>query len=316
MNRILVTGATGFIGRALMDALAKDGYALRAAVRRPPPYTFSPGADVFEHGDLAQSVDWRPALAGIDNVIHLAGIAHIGSGVAPELYDRVNRLATEHIATAAAAAGVRNFVFVSSLRAQTGPSADHVITESDPATPTDAYGRSKLAAEQAVRSAGVPFTIFRPAVLYGPGAKGNVALLARVAAFPGPLPLRDFSNRRSMLGIDNFISAVRFALLPPGAIGETYILTDPGVPPRLSDVIATLRRAQGRRAFLFPMPPALLKVALCSIGRAALWERIGGELQADAGKLIAAGWRPEHDTLTGLARMVQAAMPAEPGKPA
>jgi nucleoside-diphosphate-sugar epimerase len=306
MSRILVTGATGFIGRALVPALAKDGHAVRIAVRRPASYPL-PGVEVAGDYDLAQPVDWQRALDDVDQVIHLAGIAHTGS-VAANMYDRINRQATEHLAKAGADAGIRRFVFVSSLRAQSGPAADHILTERDPPAPTDAYGRSKLAAEQAVGNAGVPFTVLRPAVLYGPGAKANVALLARVAALPIPLPLQSFDNRRSLLGIDNFISAVRFVLSASVTSGETYIVADPGIAPRLSEVMATLRRAQGRRPLLFPMPPGLLEAGLRFMGRTALWERIGSNLEADAGKLIAAGWQPAHDTATGLAAMVRGTM--------
>jgi len=131
--RILVTGASGFIGRAAIRAFAQRGNVLRAAVRRPPQPPFPDGVEVIQHPDLAQPIDWRPLLDGVDQVIHLAGIAHVGRGVAPALYDRVNRLATAQLATAAAAAGVRHFVFVSSIRAQSGPAADHALTERDPA---------------------------------------------------------------------------------------------------------------------------------------------------------------------------------------
>jgi UDP-glucose 4-epimerase len=225
VTRTLVTGASGFIGRAVVTAFARRGVALRAAVRRPPQPPFPAAIEVVQHPDLAQPIDWRPLLDDIDQVIHLAGIAHIDRGVAPELYDRVNRLATAQLA--AAAAGVKHFVFVSSIRAQNGPAADHALTERDPATPTDAYGRSKLAAEAAVRAAGVPFTILRPALLYGPGVKGNFALLARAAASPLPLPVKDLDNRRSLLGIDNFISALAFVLATPATLGETYVVADP-----------------------------------------------------------------------------------------
>ncbi len=147
VSRTLVTGASGFIGRAVMAAFAQRGDVLRAAVRRPPQPPFPAAIEVVQHPDLAQPIDWRPLLDGIDQVIHLAGIAHLGRGVAPELYDRVNRLATAQLAAAAAAAGVRHFVFVSSIRAQSGPAADHALTERDPPAPSDAYGRSKLAAD-------------------------------------------------------------------------------------------------------------------------------------------------------------------------
>jgi len=305
----LVTGASGFIGRAVIAAFAQRGDVLRAAVRRPPQPPFPDAVEVVQHPDLTQPVDWRPLLDGIDQVIHLAGIAHVGRGVAPELYDHVNRLATAQLAAAAAAAGISHFVFVSSIRAQSGPAADHALTERDPAVPTDAYGRSKLAAEAAVRAASVPFTILRPVLLYGSGVKGNFALLARAAASPLPLPVKDFGNRRSLLGIDNFISALAFVLATPATIGETYVVADPGIPPPLSAVFAALRQAKGRRPLILPMPKRYVEILLRMMGRADLWDRLGGNLRVDADKLVAAGWEPRHDTLAGLAEMAQLTRP-------
>jgi nucleoside-diphosphate-sugar epimerase len=316
MSCVLVTGASGFIGSAVVAALARDGYTVRAAVRRPD-VAFPDGVDVVQHGDLTQPVDWRPLLDGVAQVVHLAGIAHTGGRADTATYDRVNRLATEELATAAAAAGVSRFVFISSIRAQTGPAADHALTERDPPAPVDAYGRSKLAAEGAVRALGVPFTILRPVLLYGPGVKGNFASLVRAAASPWPLPVKDFANRRSMLGIDNFISALSFVLTSPATASETYVVADPGMPPRLSDVFATMRQRRRRFNFILPMPPDYLELPLRLIGRGAMWDRIGRNLRVDAGKLIAAGWRPAHDTLTGLAamaqEMAQAAAPRKSG---
>jgi len=312
MSRVLVTGASGFIGSAVVAALARDGNAVRAAVRRPH-LSFPDGVEVVQHPDLAEAFDWQPLLQGVDQVVHLAGIAHTGRGVDRASYDRVNRQATAQLATAAAQAGVKHLVFVSSIRAQCGPAADHALTERDDPAPADAYGASKLAAEEAVRSSGVPFTILRPALLYGPGVKGNFALLARAAATRLPLPVRDFSNRRSLLGIDNFISALAFVLATPATIGETYVVADPGIPPRLSDVFVTLRQARGRRALIIPMSPDYIELPLRLFRRADVWHRIGGNLRVDAGKLIAAGWRPAHDTRGGLAAMVQAAAPRKSG---
>lgn len=305
MTRILVTGASGFVGRAVVTAFAQSDRTIRAAVRRPPEPAFAAGVEVVQHPDLSQSFDWKPYLEGVDQVVHLAGIAHTG-GVAPELYDRVNHRATAELAAASAAAGVRHFVFVSSIRAQSGPSADHALTERDAPAPTDAYGRSKLAAEAAVRSSGVPFTILRPTLFYGPGVKGNFALLLRAALSRFPLPVKDFVNRRSLISVDNFISALDFVLSSPATIGETYVVADPGIPPRLSDLIATMRRAQGRRPLVLPLPTHYLETPLRLLGRDGTWERLGGNLRIDAGKLIAAGWRPLHDTRGGLAALVEA----------
>jgi len=288
----------------VVAAFARSGRAVRAAVRRPPDASFPVGVEIVQHPDLAQSFDWAPYLGGVEQVVHLAGIAHTG-GVAPERYDSINRRATAELAAAATQSGIRHFVFVSSIRAQSGPSADHALTERDEPAPTDAYGRSKLAAEAAVRASGVPFTILRPALFYGPGAKGNFALLLRAARTRAPLPVKDFVNRRSLISIDNFISALDFVLSSPATHGETYVVADPGIPPRLGDLIATMRKAQGRRPLLLPLPPHYLETPLRLIRRKGIWERLGGNLRIDSAKLIAAGWQPLHDTRGGLTALIE-----------
>jgi nucleoside-diphosphate-sugar epimerase len=306
-SRILVTGASGFLGRAVVAGLARRGASVRAAVRRPPPFVFADGVEMIKHPDLAQAFDWRPLLDSVDRVVHFAGIAHAGSGIAAERYDQINRQATARLAAAAAQAGVSHFVFVSSIRAQSGAAADQVLNERHAPAPTDNYGRSKLAAEGEVRASGVPFTILRAVALYGPGVKGNFALLFGAARSRLPLPLKDFVNRRSFLGIDNFVSALAFVLGEPASRGETYVVADPGPALPLADIVATLREAQKRRPLLLPLPANFVEIPLRLIGRADLWERFGGDLVVDPGKLIAAGWRPAHDTRAGLAALVQAA---------
>ncbi len=304
MKRFLVTGASGFIGRAVIAAFAADGHTVRAAVRRPPDPPLCGGIEIVQHADLRQSVDWRPLVDGIDAVIHLAGLAHT-RGASEELYDCINRKATEDLALAAAKASVRRFVFVSSVRAQTGASADHVITERDPALPTDGYGRSKLAAEASVRDAGVPFTTLRPVVVYGPGVKGNLRWLMRAAASPLPLPVKGFTNRRSLLGIDNLLSALRFVLASPAAAGEIYLVADPGVAPTIAEIVAALRRAKKRPLGLWRMPPDCIRILLRALQKDDFWRIIAGELQVDPAKLLAAGFRPNHESLPGLAMMLK-----------
>jgi nucleoside-diphosphate-sugar epimerase len=306
VTRLLVTGASGFLGRAAIAAFARNGCELRAAVRRQPEPALPSGVEVVQHPDLSDDFDWHALLDGVDQVVHLAGIAHAGRGATPERHDRINRLATEKLATAAAKAGVRHFVFVSSIRAQSGPTADHALTENDEPTPSDDYGRTKLAAEVAVRAAGVPFTILRPVLVYGPAVKGNFALLLRAALSPWPLPVKDFVNRRSLLGIDNFTSALSFVLSGANTKGETYVVADPGVPLRLPDIMATLRQAQGRWPLIVPMPMTYVEFPLRLMGRDDVWDRVGGNLRVDPSKLRAAGWQPAHDTRSGLAALVQA----------
>jgi UDP-glucose 4-epimerase len=293
----------------VVASFAADGHAVRAAVRRPPQPPLYGGIEVVQHADFTQSVDWRSLLDDVDTVIHLGGIAHAGSGLAPGLYDRINRKVSTDLATAAAQAGVGRFVFISSVRAQSGPVAAHVLSERDLPEPTDAYGASKLAAEEELRSTGVPFTILRPVLVYGPGVKGNLALLSRMASLPVPLPLGSFSNQRSLLGLDNLSSALKFVLSSPAAIAETYFVADPGTPLALSEIVAILRQAKGRRAGIFPVPMRLVEAMLRAMRQGELWERIGGNLRVDPAKLIAAGWRPLHDTREGLTAMAQEGKP-------
>jgi len=288
----------------VVAALAADGDEVHAAVRHAPALPFPPGVAVALHGDLAEPLDWAPLLTGIDSVIHLAGIAHAGPSIAEERYDRVNHRATAVLADAARAAGVARFVFVSSIRAQTGPAADHVVTETDEPRPTDSYGRSKLAAERAVARSGVPFTILRPVLVHGPGVKGNLRALMRLAALPVPLPFGALTGRRSLLSLANLAGAIRFVLRHEACASETYVLADPA-PVTIAEIVAALRHGMGRKPGLVAVPPALLRLALMALGRGGSWEQINGALLVDARKLTAAGWRAEADTKGALTAMMR-----------
>jgi UDP-glucose 4-epimerase len=303
MTRILVTGASGFIGRALVEGLAGAGHTVRAAMRQPAD-VFPRSVEVVAVSDLTRPVEWRALLKGMETVVHLAGIAHAGSGIAEDAYDRVNRLATAELAAAAKAVGIGHLVFVSSIRAQSGPSAAATLSEADPPQPTDPYGRSKLAAEDALRSAGVPHTILRPVLIYGPGVKGNLARLMDVARTPWPLPFGLCRNRRSLLARQNLIDAIHFALQAEAARDQTYIVADPA-PLTLAEIVGALRAGLGRSPGLLPVPPALIALAAKTMGRDEEWQRVGGGLVADPAKLLAAGWKPSVETKAGLAAMAR-----------
>jgi nucleoside-diphosphate-sugar epimerase len=312
VTRVLVTGASGFIGRPLAAALADAGYTVRAAARGRRGLDFPSGIELAALPDLAQPADWRPLLAGVDAVVHVAAIAHVGSDIPEATYDRVNHRATAELARAAATAGVSRFVFISSTRAQAGAAADRPLRETDAPSPTDAYGRSKLAAEAALRAAGIPYTILRPALVYGPGAKGNLASLMRIAALPLPLPFGAFANRRSLVALDNLIAAVRFALEDARAVNETFLVADPDAVT-VAELVAMLRAAHDRKPWLVPVSPVLLKSAFGLIGQGDAFDRLAGELVVDCSKLRSAGWQPVVSTQAAIAAMVQAASPRKSG---
>lgn len=300
MRRVLVTGATGFVGQAVVPGLEARGLAVRAAVRGPgaTDCRAAGGREVVVCGDLERDVDWSSLVDGVDGVVHLAGIAH-ANGVTESRYDAVNRRATRELARAAASAGVSRFVFVSSIKAQSSASSDRVVTEDDPPRPDDAYGRSKLAAELEIAEAGVPHTILRPVVIYGPGVKGNLRSLWRLADTPLPLPLGGLTNRRSLLSMDNLIEGIVFGLLAPEARDRTFVIADP-TPVTLPAIVAALRAGVGRPPRLVPIPAPWLAAVFRGAGREAAWSRIGGALVVDPGKLVRAGWVPPVDTLRAL----------------
>jgi nucleoside-diphosphate-sugar epimerase len=297
---VVVTGASGFVGRPLVAALAHAGYAVRAATRSKA----APLPAEVERAlvpDFTHPVDWDAVVGGAHLVVHAAGLAHTDTPETDEGgFDRVNRVATQDLCGAAARAGVQRIVFISSVRAQSGPSATHALRETDDPHPTDAYGRSKLGAEAAVRASGVPFTILRPVVIYGANARANIRSLVRLASLPLPLPFAALANRRSLLAVDNLISVVLFALADPATAGETFLAADPH-PATIAEIFTMLRRAQGRPPGLVHVPPGVIRLGLTAIGCRSLWTRVGGELVVDTGKLTAAGWRPVTDTFRGLA---------------
>lgn len=309
--RVLVTGATGFIGRALARALLASGHHVRAAAR--DRHRIPLGAEPFIHGSIEEPVFWADALAHVDAVVHLAALAHTTELRGEIRYDRVNRIATESLVNAAREAGVKRFVFISSIRAQTGPTAKHVLTELDAAVPTDAYGRAKLAAEHAVRASGIPATILRPVLVYGPELKGNLATLLRLADLPFPLPLGTLDNVRSLVSLDNVIAAIDHCLHSDVCVGETFIVSDPE-PIAVRDIIASFRDGIGRRRSLVRVPRwAVREVVTLALGRGA-WERLAGELVVNPAKLMTAGWTPRRDTARAL-REIAARTGGRPGGP-
>jgi UDP-glucose 4-epimerase len=302
---VLVTGASGFIGRSLVAALAKEGYPVRAAARGPEAIPPAAGVTPVALPDLARPVDWAGLLGGVSHVVHLAGLAHAPGVLADDVYMRINALAAGELAEAAARAKVQRLIFVSSVRAQAGLSADHAITETDVPAPTDAYGRSKREAERLIEASGAPFTILRPAVVYGPGVKGNIASLATLAKTPMPLPFANLDNRRSLLALKNFIAAVSLVLRVERAANETFLVAD-AEPISVANLVSAMREGLGRPPLLVGVPQGAVKRLMRSFGKEAEWERISGSFVIDASKLMGIGWRPSISTHDGIVAMMRA----------
>ncbi len=299
---VALTGATGFIGRHLLRELPKRGYRIRVLLRRPT--ALPPEATGAVVGDLARPQNMAAALAGVDAVIHSAGIAHAMSGVPQDDYRVLNTEATIGLAHAAEKARAKRFVFLSSIRAQSGPTAAEVLTEARAPEPTDAYGQSKLDAELGLARLGIDWVALRPVLVYGPGVKGNMAALVRLARSPYPLPLAGLPARRSLLGLDNLAAAIDTVLAAPEPLRRPLIVADPE-PLTVADMIAAMREGLGRRPGVFPVPAALMEAAFRATGRSEAFARLAGSLVASPAALRQLGWVPPAETRAGLAALAR-----------
>lgn len=299
-ERVLLTGASGFVGRHLLHDLIARGYRVRTAGRGTAP--IAPAVEHMAIGDLGAPIDWQPLLEGVDHVVHSAGLAHADGDTPEERYQAVNTQATLALARAAQAAGVRRFVFLSSIRAQSGPISGAPISEADAPAPTDAYGRSKLAAEQGLAKLDLDWIALRPVLVYGPGVKANMAALLKLARLPLPLPLGGLSAKRSLLAIENLSEAIAFALTRVCSARRSYIVADPE-PLSVAQMLAAMRAGLDRGPGLIPVPPSLLALAARLAGRSGAYERMANSLVASPAALIKAGWRPPAETKAALGQL-------------
>lgn len=306
MTRVLVTGGTGFVGPALVEELLRAGHQVRVALRRDAPLL--PGVEYTITGGIGPATDWRPALLGVGAVVHLAARAHVSDESARALsrFREVNSLGTRRLAEAAAAAGVRRFVFLSSVKAMGESSRpDRPLTEADAPRPEDAYGISKLEGEAALLELaagnGLQPVILRAPLIYGPEVKGNFLRLLRLVDRGLPLPLGAIANRRSLVARVNLVSALRRCVEHDAAAGETFLVAD-GEDLSTPELVRRLARALGRPARLLPVPPGLLRAAGSLFGRAGEVARLTGDLMVDASRIRSRlGWRPAIGTDAALA---------------
>jgi nucleoside-diphosphate-sugar epimerase len=301
LAHILVTGAAGFIGRALCRDLVGSGHAVTGVTRG----TTAPiaGVRVLAVGDIGPETDWTSALAGVDSVIHLAGSAHRPQR---EAAARREADAAAALARACAQAGVRRLVQVSSIRAMGAETAPgRSLSANDRPAPRDVYGRSKLAIETAVTVAaaqsGFELAIIRPPLVYGPGVKGNLRALIRLVSSGLPLPFAAVDNRRSLIGRDNLTSLLELAATHPVAAGHVWLARDTDLST--PELIRALARGLAIRPRLWALPPALLAALRALPPLTAGVSRLTTSLTVDdSATRQLLGWKPEVAPAEGLAR--------------
>jgi nucleoside-diphosphate-sugar epimerase len=312
--RCVVTGASGFIGRHLVQALAARGEAVTALVRRPPEPALPSGVPI-------SGLDDARALEGAEAVFHLAARVHVLRDDAADPlaeHRRVNTELTLRLARVAAEVSA-HFVFTSSIAVYGLGSSPEPLTEATPAAPATPYGRSKLEAEEGLgrleAEAGLKFTVLRPPLVYGPGNPGNMARLIRLVGSGLPLPLASLHNRRSLLYVGNLVDALLRCAGNPAAQGATYLVADSrelSTPELVREIAGALKRP----ARLLPFPPAVLGGAARLLGHGADFERLAGSLILDCSKIRRElGWTPPVSVEEGLRLTAQAFLSAAPRSP-
>lgn len=306
-GRVLVTGATGFVGAALVPVLRRRGWRVRAAVREPG----RTGADEETLvGSLGEPFDWSSALRGVDCVAHLAARVHVMRDTAADPlaeFRRTNVAGTLALARAAAEAGVRRFVFVSSVKVNGEGTREGVsFGADDPPAPVDPYGVSKREAEDGLfeigRNTGIEVVVIRPPLVYGPGVKANFEAMMRWLARGLPLPLGAIRNRRTLVGLDNLVDLIATCLEHPAAAGEIFLAGD-DEDLSTTDLLRRLAAALGVRARLLPVPASMLETGAALLGKRAVAQRLCGSLQVDIGKARRLlGWMPPVAVDEGLRR--------------
>lgn len=307
--RVLVTGANGIIGTRLCRHLKRAGHRVTAAVRSTERAQGLDADNAVVVGDLADCTTWQAALADVEAVVHLAARVHqMQEPVADPLplYLRANAEATEKLAEASLAAGVKRFVYVSTAQVNGLNSGEKPMREDDPPKLPTPYAVSKWQAEQAVwRILGdkVEAVVVRPPLVYAPRAVGNLLRLMRLVERGWPLPFASITAKRSLVGLDNLADALTQCVAHPAAAGETFFVTD-GEDLPVPQIIRLIAAGLRRPARLLPFPPTLLMVLARIAGVQEQMTRLCGAMQVDSSRIRnALGWRASRSPQESIREM-------------
>jgi UDP-N-acetyl-alpha-D-quinovosamine dehydrogenase len=309
-STILVTGASGFVGRAVVPRLQEAGHRIKALSRTPGKVPASVEPLI---GNIESEIDWAPRLAGVDTVVHLAARVHVMHETAGDPLARfrsLNRDATVRLATGAARAGVRRFVFVSSIKVNGEATTGTPFRAGDRPAPLDPYGVSKWEAEERLREVaketGMEVVVIRPPLVHGAGAGGNLRRFLGLIARGFPLPFGAIRNSRRLVGVRNLADLLAISVSHPSAPGQVFLAGDAE-----SVSTATLARsigvALGRAARLVPVPVGLLRLGGAITGRSGEIDRLVGSLELDIGPTCSTlGWTPPLTFQEGITEMATA----------
>lgn len=308
MSRVLVTGLNGFVGLSLCAEMQRQGWQVRGAVRSS--CQLPSGVELVSVGAIEGDTDWAGTLEGIDVVIHLAARVHIMHDAAADpltAFRAVNVEGTLNLARQAAVAGVKRFIFISSVKVN-GESTQpgRAFTEADVPNPQDAYGQSKHEAEQGLRQlaadTGMEVVIIRPPLVYGPGVKANFAALMRAVQRGWPLPLGAVHNQRSLVALDNLVDFIVTCITHSQAANQTFLVSD-GQDLSTTALVRGMARAAGVPARLLPVPVWALQAGATLLGKGGAVQRLCGNLQVDISKARRVlGWVPPVSVEEGLRR--------------
>lgn len=309
MRRVLVTGASGFVGSTLCESLRAANFQVRAALRRYRP-SLHPDMEAVEVGDISGHTGWSSALSGVDLVVHAAARAHVlgDSAANAGLYIETNARGTERLAEACAAAGIRRLVYVSSIKVNGEETARGAYTPDDKPDPQDAYGKSKWLGESLLKEVasrtGMEVVVVRPPLVYGPGVRANFLRLLRFVEMGLPLPIRSVDNRRSLVSVWNLCDLIECLLTHPLAPGRSWMVSD-GEDLSTPELVTRMGEAMSRRTWLVPVPVSALRWSARLLGREAEIDRLCGSLRVDISRTRSdLGWSPRLSVEEALSRTV------------